>query len=391
MKLLVCFCLGTLVIDSCMTKKSESKNDSLNERIETMSNNNNSIQEPKPPFQYHVEEVAFENKAAGITLAGTLTLPTSEGPFPAVILISGMGPYDRDATTETGKKAFLVLADYLTRRGIAVLRADKRGIGKSTGTYDLNVTSQDLADDILAGVMYLKNRAEINSHKIGLIGHSEGGMIAPMVAARSSDVAFIVSLAGVASTEISAFQKQTERQLRADGASEELIKQNVAVRPQLFFMAQHEPDIEKADKLVYDAIMEYWDALPLHLQQESLLYPFALTDEKAIHMTAMINSPWYRFLLAHNPAKTLQQIKVPVLALNGSRDFIITADDSLPIIAAALEKAGNPAYETVELPDLNHRFQHCVTGSLGELATIDEAIAPEVLELIGVWILKRTA
>jgi pimeloyl-ACP methyl ester carboxylesterase len=374
-----------------MTKKTESNVDSMNERIEKMSNNNNPIQEPKPPFPYHVKEVAFENKAAGITLAGTFTVPSDGGPFPAVMLISGMGPYDRDATTETGKKAFLVLADYLTRRGIAVLRVDKRGIGKSTGTYDLNVTSQDLADDVLAGVMYLKSRTEINPHKIGLIGHSEGGMIAPMVAARSSDVAFLVSLAGVASTGISALEKQTELQLRADGASEELIKRNVAVRPQLFFMAQHEPDLEKADKLVYDAMMEYWDALPLHLQQESLLYHFAITDENALHCTAMINSPWYRFFLAHNPAKTLEQIKIPVLALNGSRDFIITADDSLPIIAAALEKAGNTDYETVELPGLNHRFQHCVTGSLAELATIDETIASEVLDVISAWILKRTA
>jgi len=155
-------------------------------------------QEPKKPYPYLEEEVFYENKEAKITLAGTLTLPSQEGLFPVVLLITGSGPQDRDEAI-AGHRPFLVLADYLTRQGIAVLRVDDRGVGRSTGDFS-PATSEDFASDVLAGIAYLKTRKEINPKKIGLIGHSEGGIIAPMVAVKSPDVAFIVLMAGTGLT-----------------------------------------------------------------------------------------------------------------------------------------------------------------------------------------------
>jgi len=178
-------------------------------------------QEPKKPYPYKEEEVVYENKEAGITLAGTLTLPRQECPFPAVLLISGSGPQDRNETL-LGHRPFLVLADYLTRRGIAVLRVDDRGVGESTGNIS-QATSEDFATDVLAGIEYLKNRKEINPMQIGLIGHSEGGFIAPMVAVQSPDVAFIVLMAGTGLTGEEILYLQGELMARAEGASEEAI------------------------------------------------------------------------------------------------------------------------------------------------------------------------
>jgi hypothetical protein len=215
---------------------------------------NNSVQQPKrpqdpkPPFPYDIQEVSYENKSAGITLSGTLTLPRAQGPFPAVLLIAGMGPVDRNGEGYYGLKPLLVLADYLTRHGIAVLRFDKRGVGKSTGTFDTTVTCPDLADDVLAGIEFLKSCKTINPHQIGLIGHSEGGLVAAMVTAQSNDVAFVILMSGAVVNQTHSLVEHAAFQLRADGATEHMIQHDGLIRAQILDILKTESDTAKAEK-----------------------------------------------------------------------------------------------------------------------------------------------
>lgn len=346
---------------------------------------------------YRQEEVTFKNVASNITLAGTLTMPQAAGPFPAVVLISGMGPSDRDSTV-MGHKIFLTLADYLTRRGLAVLRYDKRGIGKSTGTFDMNLTSNDFADDVLAGIQYLKTRKEINSKKIGLIGHSEGGMIAPMVAVKSKDVAFIVLMAGANAASIDSILDHVGLQLRADGASDALIAADRVMRKQALAIVKQEPDFGLAKKRLHEVVENYLQELPETQKAEFEKFIFAIPPSPAItpsnkdETIDMFNSPWFRYFLTHDSVDVLRQIKIPVLAINGNLDFIIACSHIvLPIIAQALKEAGNTDYVTIELPNVNHWLQTCKTGAIAEYGASKETLAPLALKTITDWIVAHTA
>jgi pimeloyl-ACP methyl ester carboxylesterase len=367
--LLLCLCVG-------ITANSGAKQntDFYNERTKNMN--------------YSEEEVSYQNKTANVTLSGTLTMPQAEGPFPVALLISGMGPNDRDYDT-CGHKLFLTLADHLTNRGIAVLRVDKRGVGKSTGTLDATVTSKDLAGDVLAGVEYLKSRKDINHDQIGLIGHSEGGMIAMMVAAQSKDVAFVVSMAGATATSVDDVMESTALQLRADGAGETMVAQDRKLRAKVLAIVMQEQNSDVAAKLMHEVFATYWAELPETLKQESGKLLFAFTQANADAMITMFNSPWYRFFFSYQPVDTLKQIKAPVLAINGTLDWIALSK-TLSVIAKALEQSGNRDYTTVELPNLNHQFRTCKTGSLAEYMAGGAAMAPEALNVISDWILERT-
>ncbi|MFC1841541.1 alpha/beta hydrolase family protein [Candidatus Dependentiae bacterium] len=350
-------------------------------------------QEPQTPYPYLQEDVTYENKASGITLAGILTLPSTNGKFPAVVLISGMGPNDRDYTM-LGHKLFLVLADYLTRQGIAVLRFDKRGAGKSTGTFDLTLTSKDFASDVLAGVAYLKTRKEIDTQKIGLIGHSEGGMIASMIASmdadKSSDISFVVLLAPAVATTVDDVIAHTSMQLRADGATEKMIALDSKMRKKLLETVKQEENYDIAEKRLREIIATYLKDLPEEQKKESEMLAFAITEANSDGMIAMFNSPWYRYFLTHDPVAGLKQITIPVLAINGDLDFISSAKIVSPLIAQALKQAENKDYEIVALPNLNHWFQTCKTGAMAEYGAIEETMSPSVLQMISEWILART-
>lgn len=312
---MVCLLMG--ILNAC-TKKSESP---LKE-VKTMNHNeHNRPQEPKQPYPYHEEEVTFKNTTANITLAGTLTMPRGHGPFLAVLLISGMGPNERDYAM-MGHKLFLVLADHLTRHGIAVLRYDKRGVGKSTGTFDTTITSKNFAEDALAGINYLTTRKEINAKHIGVIGHSEGGLIASMVAAQSPEIAFVVLMAPAIAMSIDDIIEHVALQLRADGASKELIALDGPMRRQMLNIAINEPDYAQAAQQMHTVIAQYLKALPEEIEAEK--FHFAIAKSNAEAVISLFNSPWYRYLLASNPITLLKQIAVPVLAINGSHDFITT-------------------------------------------------------------------
>jgi hypothetical protein len=332
-------------------------------------------QEPKKPYPYTEEFVSYTNPTANVNLSGTLTLPSSPGPFPVAILIAGAGQSDRDATM-LGHKPFWILADHLTRQGIAVLRFDKRGCGKSTGNFN-TATTQDFAEDVRAGIEYLKSRNDINLKQIGLIGHSEGGIIAPMVAANSHDIVFIVLMAacGVNGEEIMyGWGASVER---ANGSTQEAIDKDRQQKKERFLILKKEPDFDKAAKQLREVI---------EVQKQGENCGSEAIDAEVNYM----NTRWFRYFLTYDPATALRQVKIPVLALNGELDQQILPKENLPIISKALEDGGNKDYSIVELPKLNHLFQTCHDGSFGEYAKIEETVSPIVLNLIAEWILEKT-
>ena len=341
-------------------------------------------QEPTKPYPYALEEVAYENKKAAVKLAGTLTLPRAKGPFAAVLLIPGSGPQDRDETV-FGHKPFLVLADYLTRRGMAVLRADDRGVGKSTGERS-KATTEDFAGDVQAGVEYLKTRTEINPKQIGLIGHSEGGVIAPLVASRTTDVAFIVLLAGTGLTGEQVLYLQGAAVLKTMGATAEQLAQQRELQELLFRVVREEKDNAAAEKKMRHALAEAtakWAAKDKKAPKEL---------ESALEgQVKTLLSPWFRFFLAYDPAVALRKVQCPVLVLNGEKDVQVAARENTEAIEKALKAGGNKDYTIKILPKLNHMFQTCETGAVSEYGKIEETMAPAALEAISDWIGKHTS
>ena len=339
-------------------------------------------QEPKRPYPYREEDVVFANPGAGITLAGTLTLPKGPGPFPAVVLISGSGQQDRDEAV-FGHRPFLIIADYLTRRGIAVLRYDDRGVGKSTGD-PANATSADFATDALSAVRYLQTRKEINPKKIGLIGHSEGGLIAPMVAVQAPDeIAFIVLLAGPGVTGEELVLLQYELITRANGVSEELIAQNLAVQRRVFAFLKEKSDAIEAERGIRDLLLE--ELTQLSDEEKQAL---GLSEAAIEAQIKQMLSPWFRYFLTYDPRPTLSQVRCPVLALNGEKDLQVPPSQNLPEIVKALEAGGNHEYAVIKLADLNHLFQTSRTGAPTEYAQIEETFSPKALAVISEWILR---
>ncbi len=338
-------------------------------------------QEPTPPFPYQVEEVFFENHQAKIKLAGTLTLPEGKGPFPAVVLISGSGPQDRDETV-FGHRPFLVLADYLTRLGIAVLRFDDRGVGKSQGDFS-TATSKDFSSDVLTGIEFLKQREEINNHQIGLIGHSEGGIIAPMVAVQSADVAFIVLMAGTGLTGEEIIYLQQTLISRAEGVSEEKIKRDRQYNEKIFSVIKSEQDNKIKEEKILQIMTDYWEDLSAEEKTK-----FGDLEVYSKSQVGSFLSPWLRFFLIYDPKPTLNQVKCPVLAINGELDLQVPPKENLSAIEEALKKGQNKNYTIQELPNLNHLFQTAQTGSPSEYGKIEETISPLALKTIGDWILK---
>ena len=345
-------------------------------------------QEPKEPYPYRVEEVVFKSIDAGITLAGTLTLPPSEGKFPTVLLLSGSGAQDRDEAV-FGHRPFLVLADYLTRRGIAVLRVDDRGVGGSTGDFN-KATAMDYAADARAGVTYLKSRKEINHELIGLIGHSEGGMIASMVAVQSPDIAFIVLIAspGMAIKKME-FSEQA-RTLKANGASEDLITRNRTIQDNLFAVISQEIDSKVVQDEFASIITEFFKGLS---EEERKITGISEENlEIYIHdQFQRLHSPWFRFYLPFDPGTVLQKVTCPVLAVNGEKDVQVTPKENLQAIIGALKAGGNKNYTIKELLNLNHLLQTAETGNISEYAKIDETMSPTALQIISDWILEQTA
>jgi dienelactone hydrolase len=340
----------------------------------------NRPQEPKPKFPYISDDVTFTNSKFNIQLAGTLTIPEGEGPFPAVILITGSGGQNRNEEL-LGHKPFLVISDWLTRNGIAVLRYDDRGVGKSKGSQ-LNATSADFATDAEAAFNYLKNNAKINPKAIGLMGHSEGGLIAPIVASSNPGIAFIVSLSGPGVTGQQVIIRQSEEIGRLSGVSEEKIRKATETNKRLYAILRKEKDDKKAELKILALYKEI-------LEKEKTSKE---DTEKAVNQLKATFSassyPWFRYFLFTDPAIFWKKVKCPVLALNGEKDLQVAAHENLPAIEKALKSTGNNSVKTVQLPGLNHLFQHSDKGLPSEYGTIEETFSPEALKIISDWILN---
>jgi uncharacterized protein len=324
------------------------------------------------PLPYREELVTFSNPAAvRVHLAGTLTVPRGTERLPAVVIIAGSGPHDRNEEI-AGHKPALVLADALTRRGYAVLRYDKRGVAKSTGDHS-SATTLDFASDVTAAIAYLRSRPDIDGAEVGLIGHSEGGTIAAIVAAKDPRLAFIVMMAGFAVPGRVLVAEQIRRIGIVEGETPEAATQAFNLNRRLYDAIAASKDQREAEARVRKLLAS---ARPRPTQAQF---------DQALQFTEL---PYMRFMLAHDPSKSFEEVRVPVLALCGSRDLVVPPDVNIPALRKAL--AHNRDVTIVEMPDLNHFFQHAATGSPREFGKIEETMAPEVLSLISNWIVEHT-
>lgn len=328
-------------------------------------------QEPKPPFPYSSEDVSYSNpNAAGVELAGTLTKPNTSSPVPAVLLISGAGPQDRDETI-AGHKPFLVLADYLTRRGVAVLRFDDRGTGASTGNFK-DATTKDFASDAEAGFHYLMTRPDLDHKHIGLIGHGEGAIEAAMLAASNTQVAFVVLLNGTAVPGQEVLLAQTARAEEAADVPGEQVDADLRLGSGLYRMVEQGRTGEEMERALANVPENY--------------RPFVESWRRQI---PRLQSPWLAYFLSYNPATALEKIQCPVLALFGEKDMTIDPEQNASAMKKAFTHGHNRDAKVKVMPGLNYLFQKANTGLATEYASIQETISPTALEAIGEWIPKE--
>ncbi len=335
------------------------------------------------PTDYRAEAVTFVN--GDITLAGTLTLPNGAGPHPAVILISGSGQQDRDETIPLvpGYKPFWLIADQLTRQGIAVLRYDDRGVGQSTGD-PTTATSADFAQDTEAGLNYLLTHPAINPKQIGLLGHSEGALIAAMIAARDPNVAFVISMAGPAVRGYDLLLVQTERILRSTAMNEEEVTTALAEQRQALDLTVA-GEWEALEALLLEVGHRQVENLPA-TQKEALGDVDAYLEQQ-VSLSIVSMQGWMRYFLTHNPSDDWVQVAVPVLTLFGGLDTQVDQAQNLPAMQAAL--ADNPDVTVKLFDEANHLFQQAVTGSPEEYATLPAEFVPGFLDTIAEWLLAR--
>ena len=332
-------------------------------------------QEPKAPYPYNEEDVEFVNSVEGNKLSGTLTYPKGEGKFPAVILISGSGSQDRNETI-LGHKPFLVIADYLTRNGIIVLRYDDRGVGGSEVPKNIaSTTTENIAMDAQAALDFLKNRKDVS--QVGVIGHSEGGTIAFILASKENTPDFIISMAGTGLKGSEILLKQQKDIYTIMGLSSDMINSNYEMNNKIYQM------IDSTDKIDDNFRTEI-----INILSKSSLIPSNTPEKDLQNMANQVLSPWMRFFIKHNPMGNIEKITIPVLAINGTKDVQVSAKENLSAIEEGLKKAGNKNYQIVSMDGLNHLFQPCQTGLIQEYGTIETTIDPSVLLTIKDWIKK---
>ena len=336
-------------------------------------------QEPNPPFPYRAQEISFIN-STGDTLAGTLTMPEKKGHYPAMLLIAGSGPQNRDAQFGD-HKPFLVIADYFTKKGFIVLRYDKRGVGQSRGT-SATATTADFAADATTAFQFLKMQPEVDSTKIGLVGHSEGGLIAPMVAAAHKDIAFMVLLAapGVRGSEV-------------------LVDQQVAIAVANGKDKEEIKAIREVNEGAFEIIQQYTDSADLVAHLRPYVADVSATDKDRpagmdlekyvdLQLNALLHT-WMLYFLRYDPGPTLQQVQCPVLALNGINDLQVTPEPNLDRVQTMLQLGGNANVTARKLPGLNHMFQDSETGLPSEYQTNPQTFSPVVLVFIAAWLKKQ--
>ncbi|MGN6477928.1 MAG: alpha/beta hydrolase family protein [Flavipsychrobacter sp.] len=343
-------------------------------------------QTPVPPFQYESEDVSFTNADKSITYGGTITIPRTPGAKPALLLITGSGAQNRDEEL-AGHKPFAVIADYLTNKGYIVLRVDDRGVGKTTGSRK-TATSADYAKDANAAIDYLKSRKEVNPKKIGIMGHSEGGMIAPMVAASRNDIDFIILEAGPGVKIYELMEDQSAASLESEGMPAGIVADYRKLYrgfEQSLITGTSEADARNK----MNEVMKAW----LKVAKPGSIEIVGTTDSARAKFiddfVEIYNDKWFTYFLKYDPQPTLEKLKCKVLAINGSRDIQVLPKSNLDGIRQSLAKSKSKKYDVIELEGLNHLFQECNKCTVAEYGTLDQTISPKALGTVSDWLDKN--
>jgi hypothetical protein len=334
-------------------------------------------QQPQPPFPYLVKEVAFQNVQDNAVLNGTLSLPKGKGRYPAVVLLSGSGPFNRNEEM-FGHKPFMVLSDHLTRSGFAVLRYDKRNYDSPREEF-YQCTTEDFSKDAVAATEFLKRQEQIDVLRIGLLGHSEGGLVAAMVASKDSGVAFVILMAGPGLPGDQVLLGQARAEYASTGVTGESLSRNMGFLRDLYAILKKSNDAEEVKNELERTYSRYSEGTDT----------FTRSEFEALRRKVLL--PWFRFLVSYDPSVDLQNVRCPLLALNGELDMQVLPEENLAAIGNALRKGKNADFKTVEMPGLNHLFQKAKTGKMDEYSRIKETIAPQALSTIKNWLLERVA
>jgi uncharacterized protein len=356
------------------------------EKIEKVVEKNRP-QTPRPPFPYKSEEVEYGNADRSLVYGATITIPPGNGPFPAAVMITGSGPQDRDENI-LEHKLFAVIADHLTRKGFIVLRVDDRGVGKSTGNFS-EATSEDFAKDVNSHIDYLLTRREVDKKKIGLIGHSEGGMIAPMVASKRKDIDFIVLLAGPGVKIIDLMAEQAAAIMRSSGINEQATIAYQPLYKEMLTQILHSTDTSNAITTVKKTMEAWAGKTDKYLIEELGMDKADGRSNIANSLVQSLYSPWFKYFFSFDPQPLLEQLNCKVLALNGDKDIQVISKQNLPGIEAALKKSKSKVFLVKELPGLNHLFQTCKKCNLNEYGELEETISPAALEIMSSWLEKN--
>jgi alpha/beta superfamily hydrolase len=344
-------------------------------------------QTPQPPFNYKVEEVEYDNADKSVHLGATLTYPSTGSKFPAAILISGSGQQDRDESI-MGHKPFAVIADHLTKLGFAVLRVDDRGVGKSKGEVE-KASSADFAKDVITSIEYLKKRSEIDASKIGLIGHSEGGIIASVVAAERKDIDFIIFLAGPGIKGAELLAEQGDQMLLKEGVSEAAVKAYSPLYKKFIEISLTETDLSKAQQAAKKEYAEWQSTVKAEKLEELGFTTEKMAEAIIDNLMKEFSAPWMQYFLKSDPSVFIEQTTAKVLALNGENDIQVLPASNTDGIKKALEKSKSPVHEVKVMPGLNHLFQKCKKCSVIEYGELEETFSPEALGEIGNWLKKN--
>jgi alpha/beta superfamily hydrolase len=346
----------------------------------------NRPQTPKPPFTYNSEDVEYDNADKTVHFGATFTYPKTGGKFATALLITGSGQQDRDETIFE-HKPFAVIADYLTKKGYAVLRVDDRGMGKTKGSLK-NATSEDFAKDAMASLQYLHTRKEVDIKKIGLIGHSEGALIADIIAAQDKSINFVIMLGGPGLVGKDLMALQNQAYLESNGISTMAATAYKELYTQLADIALKDSTREEANAEAWDHFIS-WKDKQIAPVLSDLNFNDTTADKKQIMgLVQSFRIPWYRFFMQADPSTYIQQFTCNVLALNGDKDIQVLPTENLAGIKAALLKSKSPNFSTEAMPGLNHLFQHCNICTIQEYSTIEETFAPEALDRMGAWLDK---
>lgn len=333
---------------------------------------------------YHTEEVSIE-VSGEVTLAGTLSIPQGEGPFPAVILLTGSGPQNRDEYA-FGFKPFKLIADHLTRNGVAVLRCDDRGVGESTAGEKIDITSVDFALDAEAQLDYLKTRSEIA--EIGILGHSEGATVGCMLTAQRSDPAFLIMMAGSAVPGDELLREQLVLVNKAEGKSDEEIAEQRALQEQIFEAVRSQEGFEELEGTIRKALEAEYDALP-RKERGGLGRKKVYLEQATEGQMKMVRSPWFAYMLIYDPRIALAEVTCPVLALYGEKDVQVPARSQSGALTETFSEAGKTNYRIVTFANANHLFQAAETGAVSEYTKLRKEFVPGFLDTLSAWIVRN--